>query len=570
MPTQLNIDRIINATPQKRFINAYNAMKGVNEDGSSRYTKESAESFFNTYENQALSFILDNSRYIFSESYYGTDFYKDCINSNFFTSFSQLGKEYEKVNKFLTKNKNKMGSAQKLKIESVLRVLEDKIENSIGERVISESIADKYPNFEKRFGDEKTDERKAFLIESLDDPMIYVLYTPFLESAELINTLTEKMLDKVAIKEEEPDISSWSNYTEAVVAANRLAEDMNYRERIAGLNHGSKVVYNYLMNRDLFTDLKNTRIKVFQPPVAYENAEDAIDSLLTDAITTEKFSNDGVTESKARLEDYERIAYETTSNVIANEYRLGINKENKVVGYSLINEEASLEETALEIFEEESKKDKDDKLDIDKSPSSKKDQDEIMDDIKNKPIKSHKEGGSAKPPKESTANRIKNKAMDAEARQMDRMSKTKKKATEIANAGKAVGHLGSNILGNIKKMAKDFETADEERKKKRMLDPGYRKILYKYIIAAIEYGTAYHINIALVPVTFLIRYIHHSGDRRIRNELVRELHTELKICDEKINDANANGDRQEKYRLMRIRDKLDAEVSRVRYNSAYI
>ena len=56
----------------------------------------------------------------------------------------------------------------------------------------------------------------------------------------------------------------------------------------------------------------------------------------------------------------------------------------------------------------------------------------------------------------------------------------------------------------------------------------------------------------------------------MKNELVREIGTEIKICEEKINDANANGDTKEKYRLMRIKDQLDAELVRVKVNSKYV
>ena len=64
--------------------------------------------------------------------------------------------------------------------------------------------------------------------------------------------------------------------------------------------------------------------------------------------------------------------------------------------------------------------------------------------------------------------------------------------------------------------------------------------------------------------------ISKDKDRRIRNELTRELETEIRICEEKINDANANGDQQEKYKLMRIKDKLTAEKHRVQLNSNFI
>ena len=67
--------------------------------------------------------------------------------------------------------------------------------------------------------------------------------------------------------------------------------------------------------------------------------------------------------------------------------------------------------------------------------------------------------------------------------------------------------------------------------------------------------------------------LHHCSkikDKRIRNELARELENEIHICEEKINDANSAGDNKSKYELMRIKDKLEAEKIRVRVNSNYM
>ena len=68
----------------------------------------------------------------------------------------------------------------------------------------------------------------------------------------------------------------------------------------------------------------------------------------------------------------------------------------------------------------------------------------------------------------------------------------------------------------------------------------------------------------------LLRHFSKDKDRRLRNELTRELDAEIRICDEKINDANSDGDKQEKYKLMRIKEKLVAEKNRVQLNSKYI
>ena len=68
----------------------------------------------------------------------------------------------------------------------------------------------------------------------------------------------------------------------------------------------------------------------------------------------------------------------------------------------------------------------------------------------------------------------------------------------------------------------------------------------------------------------LVRYFSKEKDRRIRNELHRELRTNIKVCEAKIQDAESEGNKQEKYRLIRIKDQLENELNRVAYNSKYL
>jgi len=97
-----------------------------------------------------------------------------------------------------------------------------------------------------------------------------------------------------------------------------------------------------------------------------------------------------------------------------------------------------------------------------------------------------------------------------------------------------------------------------------VIDPEYADMALK------AYGTAANIKLALIPTVAICRHWSKKKNLRIRNELVRELQTEIKICEEKINDANMREDKDEKYRLMRIRDRLDAEMIRVKTNSKYV
>ena len=84
------------------------------------------------------------------------------------------------------------------------------------------------------------------------------------------------------------------------------------------------------------------------------------------------------------------------------------------------------------------------------------------------------------------------------------------------------------------------------------------------------YGAAWYINKAWIPVLAIIQMISKQKDKRMINELAAELDTEIKVCEEKINDANAKGDNAKKYELMRMRDKLKQEKTRVTTNSKVI
>lgn len=68
----------------------------------------------------------------------------------------------------------------------------------------------------------------------------------------------------------------------------------------------------------------------------------------------------------------------------------------------------------------------------------------------------------------------------------------------------------------------------------------------------------------------MINVISKQKDKRMVNELSAELDTEIRVCEEKIQDAGSRGDNKTKYELMRIRDKLKAEKTRVATNSKVI
>lgn len=173
-------------------------------------------------------------------------------------------------------------------------------------------------------------------------------------------------------------------------------------------------------------------------------------------------------------------------------------------------------------------------------------------------------------PKETLSKKIQNKAMDAEAKQAQKQAKRKEAVGNIAGAVKAVGNIPKNIINDIKEIGKKIDEKDDERRKKFLAKPGFRKHIFKTLKLAILYGSAAQCKLALVPVVALLRHFSKEKDARIWNELQRELDTEIKVTEEKINDASANGDQEAKYKLIRIKEKLEQERDRVKLNSKYI
>ena len=173
-------------------------------------------------------------------------------------------------------------------------------------------------------------------------------------------------------------------------------------------------------------------------------------------------------------------------------------------------------------------------------------------------------------PKHGIIQKVQNGAMNFHAKTRAGAAKVKHLGTEVKNAGKAVLKVPANILDNIKGVRDGFDKADDNRRKEYMMKPGFRKKWFRTIRTAATYGLAAQVNAMLVPITWLCGRLSKEKNKRIRIELSSELDTEIKVCEEKINDANAAGDQKQKYELMRLRDKLEMERNRVLSNSKYI
>ena len=586
----INVERIINATPEKRFTNAYEHMKND-------FTQANALIFYESYKDQPLKFILDNSRMIFSEPYYGTKFYESCITDESFCAFTRLNKEHDKVSAFIEETKDQLGPTQTDLMQGLLITLENTLKETHNARLIAESIHDIDDTLEEKLTNTKNGDIKTYLIEKAGIPSAYILYAPYVKTY-LSQDFCNDMVNTFAITES-VDLDTWRCYIAAVIAGNKLSHDENYCEHVNALPYNERTIFHYLMERNLSDDIYNLSLKTVNKPYLFRDSQSAVNESFNMLLNDSNY--DGAT-----LDEYKYVAYEESFHMMNIEYQLSDSDEDGELttqGYTITSETQNMEDALLNSahFFDEGKDDDfsgdiydDDEKEFAKKELEKRKQEELKeirsqnkkfpnkspsgskkDDKKNNDeddVSKIARNDTSKPsqPKEDLTTRVQNKAMDIEKNQMKHMGNAKKDFTKLRNAAKAVSNPPANVLHSIQKVIVDMDDKDDRRRKEYMTEPGYRKRIFKTFRLALEYGLVAKANILFIPVIQLIRHFSKKKDRRIRNELLREIQTEIHVCEEKINDANSRDDKEEKYRLIRIQDKLKAEQLRVKYNSEYV
>lgn len=547
----IDIDKIINGTPNKRIVNAYNTLKND-------YTEENAERYKAVYSNESISSILDNAEIIFSEPYYGTSFFTELVESDNAIWFSRYEDIYSKISNFYDTYATRMNQVQKESLAKLQDIMHKKLITS--KTVINyayyirDNIGDIESELLKYISDDNIGDIESLIRDNESNVIILFTYLPYVANyihPETLDSIGEHLLEACDIREEF-DNDMWSSYIECVIMANKLSKDTGWIDAV-NTNINSRNLRQLLRefaNTNLNDVISNMNVKKVKDIPHHVSIESAIeDQLINMEYGDINFEENSI--SKKGFEDFTRIAFEKTYDHIGIEYSYTNDTNSTIDGFSLFKENCSLDDayTQLDLFIETEDTD----FEVDD-----KDGREYL-------------ASTAKAPKtKSIANKIQYKAMDAEAKQMALFGKIAKKGQDVVNAGRAMMALPMNVVKEIKKVSTDLDKADDDKRKAFMTDPGFRKKSFHNLKMAIMYGTAVQINLALLPIILIIRHFSKEKDIRIRNELIREIETEIKVCEEKITDAGSGGDNKEKYRLIRIKEKLLAELARVKSNSKYV
>ena len=568
----IDIERIINGTPDKRIVNAYNTLKND-------YTEENAGRYKEVYSNEPISSILDNAEIIFSEPYFGTDFFIKLVEANSCIWFTRYEDIYNKISNFYDTYATKMNEVQKENLAKLQDAMHSKLIES-GNVInyayyIRDNIGDIESDLLDAVSNEKTMVVEDTIIENIDNIIVLFTYLPYVANVfhpETLDKISEHLLEACDINNDF-DNAMWSTYIECVIMANKLSKDKGWLEAVHNNinNRSLRQLLREFINTDLNEVISNMNIKRVKSVPHHVSIESAIDDqLLNMEFGDMNFEENSIT--KKGFEDYTRIAFEKTSEHIGIEYSYTNNTESTIEGYSLFRENCSLDDAYTYIsafveaeetnFEVDNKDNRDYLAITAKSPKTK--------ESNSGSSRDYVATNSKAPKAKNVANSIQYKAMDAEAKQMALFGKVARTGQDVVNAGKAVMALPMNVVKEIKKVSDDLDKADDNRRKAFMTDPGFRKKSFHNLKMAIMYGTAVQINLALLPILLIIRHFSKDKDIRIRNELIREIETEIKVCEEKITDASSAGDNKEKYRLIRIKEKLLAELARVKSNSKYV
>lgn len=594
----VNKEKILNANPLKRLLIGYEKLK-------ENFTEEAAYSYMSLYKDQPLSFLLENSELIFKEPYYGYDFYKTLMEGENveYPLFHQYDIEKGKVQNYLDQNKGKMSIKQEEMYEDLLSCLKDQEEKFKNCKTVCDYLQGEYPQLNAdipELCDDLYDYNKCctrgerdIVSRKIKDKMCnipnsaYNLYAPFVNRAthdpSLIARSDMEEIKDASVFRGENYKSEFESYIESVFLVSKLFDDAVYEESVREVpNVTIRSIFTGYHKESAREQINNIVTEhVSQMETFYASPKASVNKIfndvLDDAIYEEEFR-----EAKEYCLGLQKIAYDKLSDIILYEYLDTTDLESPVSSYSFFSENTTVEEAMQMIIEkvneineelsyisEEEDNDLDKELEKYEKEFDEKNKDDDKNIDKSDAEKYEPKKVDAPKPK-NLSNKIQFKAQDAEVKQMKKMGEKELKGQERKNALKAVAQLPKNIIDNIKKQIHKVDEKDDERRIKYMTEPGFRKKAFRNLKLAIMYGSAAQIKLAFVPITALTRHFSKEKDRRIRNELLNKLETEIKICDEKINDANSEGDKNEKYQLMRIKAKLERERLRVRTNSRYI
>lgn len=175
--------------------------------------------------------------------------------------------------------------------------------------------------------------------------------------------------------------------------------------------------------------------------------------------------------------------------------------------------------------------------------------------------------GDADDNKPKSDHPVKDTLMDIDRSTAKVQQGAKRTVQNVQNVGRAAMKPINRTKQWIGNIISDWKDKSETEIKEEMADPKSRSKLFNAIKTSIKIGALWQAGLLMNPVFIAISAIRHfekdKNKFRLRNEMIGELKTEMEVIDEKIKDADRNGDNKAKYQLMRFKNEVNKKLMRV-------
>lgn len=615
----LDMNRIL-STDQKVLCSTFKELV-------SDYSEDLAERYFFQYKDKPLSFILKNSNIIFAEPKFGIVFYKKLLRR---LPLTELSAECDKLKNYIKSYAALMHEETKKEYESCLEYLEELIEDSYCLLRLEGAVDSRYSGFvEKSYElcqmildcerdvDHDISNLKEFVHQN---PLISLIYMVFTNSDCLKGLSADICGGLLKTEREDKTIHETIDVLQEAVYISSISESKMFKEAVSSIkNIDVLLMLEFAGKEDICTAFTEAVCKSFdvEDDVVLPNVtvDTFVESVMDDMVYN-KLTEEETSQKKLSILTSKRRLYESVLSIIQEEFSTRSAKdtlceipfftqiknaegiyEKMTVEDGLrfmVEQTASIESemrylteytedgTPNKVIWSKGNAPRENSTKSSKSASSDNDDDDSDTDIPESerfkgvpssadlPDSSNPHAKQPKKPKSGIVGNIQNKAMDMHAASKRAASKTKSAVQGVVNTGKAVLKIPTDIIDGFKNTLKAFDDADDKRRERYMVKPGYRKKIFKNLRVAATYGASFYIGKYMVIITWLAGRFSKEKNKRVRSEFAAELATEIKVCEAKIEDATAAGDQKQRYQLMRLRDKLEREKSRVELNAKYI
>lgn len=158
-----------------------------------------------------------------------------------------------------------------------------------------------------------------------------------------------------------------------------------------------------------------------------------------------------------------------------------------------------------------------------------------------------------------TSNKIKSQAHKLKANAKKAGQGTKAAMHQVGKAGKALDDAATNTVNKAKGVYRN-DIREE------IIEDKTRIKLFRIIRKGVGLGVATMVNPVLGAITGLTSYaLGKKVKEKERRRILQELNEELEIVNEKIEDARGDSNKEKKYNLMRIRNQLQRDITRIQY-----